>query len=119
MEAQGYHYAAFDLKGEPSSVIDKAFFIESQLLSCADESGGRIMKRRQFDVSFAYVFGPVTDQKTIDTAANTEVEKIEDAIITALKTDLIELDNVRWQHKTTSGYLLAQVSLTATYWRDV
>jgi hypothetical protein len=119
METLGYTYQQIDLKGTPSSQIDKAYFVESRLVDCDDESGKTIRKRRQFDVNFSYGLSAGAGVKAQHGLADAEVENVEDAIIKASLTDLLQLDSMKWENKVVSGYLLATVTLTATYWRSL
>jgi len=119
MEDLGYTYRAIDLRGTLSSAINKSYSVESRLVGCNDESGGRIKKHRQFTISFLLIVGPGLDAKTFGATADMELERIEDAIISASKTDLIDLNNMQWVPRVEKEYMFARVSFDVNYWRNI
>jgi hypothetical protein len=121
MESMSYHYSHYEIADESSSVVDKSFFVDTSLLGCDDESGLVVRKRRQITVNFVYACGAGGDKKTQALAANTELELVEDAILSACKYDWLQLDNMNWDNSriTFAGFLVAKINITATYWRQL
>jgi hypothetical protein len=120
IDALGYGLSKdmFDFEAVPSSVMDKAYRWEISTDEIRELTGRRVEKDKTLDLWFAYKLTAGGDRKAGVLAMLGLIETVEDTLLGALSS-LPSLVMKAAMSKLVGGYIVFNVSLRFTYWRDI
>ena len=119
LEALGYKWTkeVFDFDSVPASVMDKAYRVIVNTDGVIEQVG-RVEKMKGLEIWLAYKFTATPTRAKYLNIVDSQ-DTVEDDILTAVSGFPTEIKSLDTEQAFEGNYIVFQVSVSFTYWRDV